>query len=126
MTRVMPVAIPPGRGQCPAWPPAPGRTRVCSICTACSVLGVQAEQRQDGRRDLGRLDRSSDAGAVTDAGAGDTTSGHVAVLRVVTAVLGDLALPAGVDDAVLGDADHVRDAGSPAGTPKNVAAAAPA
>ena len=33
--------------------------------------------------------------------------GHVAVLRVVPAVLGDLGLAAGVDDAVLGDAGDV-------------------
>jgi hypothetical protein len=38
----------------------------------------------------------------------DDQDRHVAVLDVIAAVLGDLALAAGIDDAVLRDADDVR------------------
>ena len=41
----------------------------------------------------------------------DDQDRHVAVLQVIAAVLGDLRLAAGVDDAVLGYADDVRMAG---------------
>ena len=46
---------------------------------------------------------------VVDRAAGDD-QGDVAVVRVGAAVLGDLRLLAGVDDAVLGDAEDVRHA----------------
>jgi hypothetical protein len=54
------------------------------------VRWVQAQQPQDGGRDLGGVDgpvvpAGPDAGAAED-------EGHVAVLRVGAAVLGDLAL----------------------------------
>ena len=67
---------------------------------------VQAEQGQDGRGDLRGLHRSPDDAAVLQARQGDEDR-HVAILRVVAAVLGDLGLAAGVDDAVLDDAGDV-------------------
>src|SRR5262249_43824716 len=87
------------------------------------LVGVEAEELQDCWRDLGGLD-----GRVIEAAlagfafafavavvAGDWAAAddewYRAVLGVVASVLGDLALLAGVDDAVLGDADHVGDAG---------------
>ena len=50
----------------------------------------------------------------------------VAILRICPAVLGDLALLARVDDAVLNEAEDVRTRGSFTGTPKYAAASAPA
>ena len=52
--------------------------------------------------------------------------GNVAVLRVVAAVLGDLPLLAGVDGAVLSDAQTSGTRASPAATPKTAAASVPA
>jgi hypothetical protein len=70
------------------------------------VAGRKAQQHQDGRGDLGRLHRRADGPPVHQARQDDQDR-HVAVLEIRAAVLGDLAFPAGVDDAVLDDADNV-------------------
>src|SRR6266446_10405931 len=67
---------------------------------------VQVQQLEYRRGDLGGLDRLAVDADVPLAGYHDENR-HVAVLPVVVAVLGDLALAAGVDDAVLGDAEDV-------------------
>lgn len=83
----------------------PGSARVCWILTASSARGSKAEQFQHGRRDLGRAHRRID-GAVPQAREYDEDR-HVAVLLVAAAMLGDLTLAAGIDDAMLCDADDV-------------------
>src|SRR5215468_7836872 len=67
---------------------------------------VEAEQVQDRRRDLGRLHRLAGGFGVDLPGRPDE-DWYVAVGRVVAAVFGDLAA-AGVDDADLDAAEHVR------------------
>ena len=74
------------------------------------VVGVQAEQGQDGGCDLGGLDLLRAGPVVADRVAGDDQR-DVAGLRVRAAVFGDLAGAAGVDDADLGDAEQVGDPG---------------
>ena len=87
--------------------------------------GVKAEQRQDRRGDLSRPDRSVDHPAVPRAGRHHQDR-HIAVLLAGAAVLGYLGLSAGVDDAMLGDAEDVGVPGIAAGTPKYSADAPPA
>ncbi len=53
------------------------------------VVRVQAKQSEDGRSDLGGLDHGVDDVAALNVSAGDEDR-DVAVLRIVTAVLGDL------------------------------------
>src|ERR1022692_4538813 len=67
---------------------------------------VEAEQRQDRRGDLGRLDRSADHPSVPYAGRHDQDR-HVAVLLAGAPVLSYLGPPTGVDDTVLGDAEYI-------------------
>src|SRR5690242_13613455 len=72
-------------------------------------IRVKAEQAQDRWCDLRRLDRLRADGGSLDRAAGDDQR-HLAVLRVGAAVLGDLALLAGVDDPVLADPEEIGDA----------------
>ena len=86
---------------------------------------VEAEQLQDARGDLGRLDGCADLLAVPQAGQRDQDR-DVAVLRVVAAVLGDLRRAAGVDDAVREMPMMSGTRGSDHGTPMKSAADLPA
>src|ERR1700730_4620483 len=70
------------------------------------LVGVKPEQLQDCWGDLRRLYRRRDGRAAKRA-APFHQDGDVPILQVITAVLGDLGLVAGVDDPVLGDSDHV-------------------
>ena len=100
------VAIHDVRGQSPPLPPRLGQDLRALCPHGLEVLRVQAEQEQDGRGDLGNLDRGPDDAAVLQAGHHGEDR-HVAILGGVSAVLGDLALPGGVDDTVLDDAGDV-------------------
>src|SRR5260221_626383 len=71
-------------------------------------MGVKAEQLQDGRCDLRGLYRRGDRRAARRARPCQE-NGHVPVLSVIPAMLGDLALVPGVDDSILGDSDHIGD-----------------
>src|ERR1700752_3241995 len=72
------------------------------------AVRIEAEQLEDGRRDLRGLDRSVvEASGVNRAATHQDR--HVAVVRIVAAVLRNLR-SAGVDGSDLGDADHVRHA----------------
>ena len=73
-----------------------------SIRTACSFAGSSPSSFQDCRRDLRSLhlagiDRGRHRPRRID------EQRHVAVIRIVAAVLGDLAVPAGIHDADLND-----------------------
>jgi len=83
-------------------------------------LRIEPQQAQDRRRYLGGLHPGPDNAIVSNAGAGDEQR-DVAVLGIRAPVLGNLPRSAGVDDAVLHDADDVRARGSLVGTPNSCA-----
>src|SRR4051812_47022699 len=71
---------------------------------------VQAKQAQDGRRDLGGQNWAVDDFALVNAGPADEDR-DTAICRRVAAMLGDLALAAGVHHARLGEPDDIRNPG---------------
>ena len=73
-----------------------------SIQTAWSSLGL----RPSSTRNLRGLHWCRDSRAARRSGPGEQ-DGDVPVLEVITAVLGDLFLAAGLDDPVLRNADHI-------------------
>src|SRR3984957_7617038 len=70
------------------------------------LVWVEAEQHQDGRGYLRGLHWRRDGRAARRSGPGEQ-DGDVPVLEVITAVLGDLFLAAGVDDPVLRNSNHI-------------------
>src|ERR1700737_2510687 len=70
------------------------------------LFGAKTEQFQDGWGDLRRLYRRCDIQAASCSGPYQQDR-DVAVLGVITTMLGDFGLMTGVDDPVLSNADHV-------------------
>jgi hypothetical protein len=70
------------------------------------LVGVKTEQRQDGWGDLRGFHRRRDSRPARRPVPCDQ-NGDVPVLQVITAMLGDLARVAGIDDSVLRDSDHI-------------------
>src|ERR1700693_501308 len=74
------------------------------------LFGTKPEQLQNSRGDLRRLYRRRDIQAASRPRPCNQ-DGNVSILGVITTVLGDLALMAGIHDPVLSDANHVRYSG---------------
>ena len=85
------------------------------VLDGLQLVGVQPEQAQDGRCDLGGLDGLAEGmRLVVDAGPGDDER-YVAVPSVRASVFGDRPWAAGVDAPVPDNAEQLGYAGAPGG-----------